>query len=69
MNVTTVRADGELQQIFFGKPTQELKNWVEQMNENPLNNKGDWTVDEEYTEVSLYQLAEFLKIKYHESAY
>lgn len=62
MNITVIKVGYNITQIFIGKPTEQIKKWVKDLNDNPLQ-RDEVTCEEQYADVSLYQLIEFLKLK------
>lgn len=62
MTVTVIKANKTIRQIFVGKVTQEIKNWIEQLNNNPLSGE-EWDYSEEYCDKSIWELAEFLGLR------
>ena len=61
MTVTVIKQGYDVKQILFGNITQQTKDWVEQLNANPLI-ESNWTYEEQYVEKSIYDLKEFLNI-------
>ena len=59
MDVTVIKVGYSIRQIIFGKPTEQIEKWVKELNDNPL--LGDEaTIEEKYTDKSIYNVAEFL---------
>lgn len=61
MEITIIKTNGSFEQMFIGGCTQQVKDWIKQLNDNPLNSK-EWTYEVIYVDKSQYQLAEFLGI-------
>jgi hypothetical protein len=61
MIVTIVKQGYEVKQILFGSVTQQIKDWVKQLNDNPLI-ESEWTYDEQHVDKSIWELKEFLGI-------
>ena len=62
MNVVVIKQGYEVKQILFGSVTQQIKDWINQLNSNPLI-ESEWTYDEQHVEKSIWELKEFLNIQ------
>lgn len=62
MTVTIIKQGYDVKQILFGNVTQQTKDWIGQLNSNPLI-ESDWTYEEQYVEKSIWELKEFLDIR------
>lgn len=61
MIVTVIRQGYDVKQILFGNITQQTKDWIDQLNSNPLI-ESDWSYQEQHIEKSIWELQEFLGI-------
>jgi len=62
MYLTIIKFGGTIEQILIGKPTEQINKWAEELNNNPLQSQ-EVTVDQEYTDKSVYDLQQFFGIK------
>lgn len=61
MTVTIIKSSYDIKQILIGKPTKEIEKWVDELNNNPLIEE-EYTIEERYTDKSVYDLAKFLGV-------
>lgn len=63
MNILIIKHGYNITQIIVGgKYTTELQKWIDELNNNPLNNE-EWIIDEKYTNKYLDDIVEFLLTK------
>jgi thymidylate synthase len=57
---TVIKRDREVVQIMAGKPSDQIKKWVEELNENPLSRDTEWSWEEQYSNKPVWELNKFL---------
>jgi len=62
MEITVIKRGYNIEQVFFGKPSNQMEEWVEQLNNNPLNSER-YSIEEKYTQKSIYEIVNFLEIE------
>lgn len=61
MDLTVIYRGASIEQILMGSPTEEIIQWVEDANKNPLITD-KYSYKKEYSRKGVYELAEFLGI-------
>ncbi len=62
MDITVIRKNGSVEQIYFGKVTESIKTEINQINNMQINSD-EWSYSNEFTEKSALELAEFLGVR------
>lgn len=61
MRITIIRLGGNIEQILIGPVTNIIKDWVRELNNNPLISE-ECSYEERYSDRSLYDLQKFFNV-------